>query len=236
LSHKLIFTPINKDLPFHIEVCTDTKSTILKEIDPLNFTPDDIFLSLYTTIVPTHIITLVDSTETMVFRIRNLIDGIPGSWTDLIILEQTPDDSLVPFLVDVIPAYTIFSLNLRYILTDSDGNVFGPYIPTTKYIPSGDYTLSVQDLAAKNYNDYQINTTTMSEKQIFIDTPIGYLIVNTNYTYYIISDFGDISLSDKLGNIKYELEVGKYYIIIKDNNKIISTHIVVIEENMETIL
>ena len=236
MSHKLIFTPINKDIPFQIETCTDTKSTILKEIDPLNFISDDIFLSLYTTIVPTHIITLADSAETMVFRIRNLIDGVPGSWTDLIILEQTPDDSLVPFFIDVIPAYTTFSLNLRWILIDSDNNIFGPYIPTTKYIPSGDYTLLIQDLAAKNYFNYQISTNNISEKQIFIDSKIGYLIVNTNYTYYTISDFGDISLSNKFGYVKYELEVGKYYIIIKDNEKILSTNTIIIEENMETIL
>jgi len=237
LSHNLVFNPILIDLPFQIEICTDTEATVLKDINPVNFVPDDTFLSLYTTI-NTHIIKLVEDTQTRLFRIRNLINDIPGSWCDSIILNtEAADDTLVPFFVEVIPAYTIFSLNLRWILTDTNGIVFGPYLPNvTKYITPGDYTLSLQDLAAKNYYDYQISTNTIQSKQIFIDNPIGFLKVNTDLTYYTISDFGDNTLSDKYSNIKYELEVGKHYIIIKDNNKLISTNTVIIEENMETII
>lgn len=243
MINNLSFTPLLKEIPFQIEVSTDINPTILKNIDPLNFIPDDIFLSLNTIDdILKHNITFSQDLNTIAFRIRNFPLTIPGIWTDSIVLNKDVNsDGKVPFFVDVIPSYTIFSLNLRWTLTNLDGVIFGPFIPTVdniKYISPGDYTLSLQDLAAKNYFEYQISTIDLS-KQIFIDIPTGYLKVilnNTNYTYYLISDFGDITISDKYSNIKYELDIGKYYIIVKYNNKLISSQITIIEENIENII
>lgn len=236
MTCNLNFNPISSDLPFQISLITDTISTILKIVDPINFDADSNFLSFETTTangITTHTVVYLNETdESKIFRLRNITD-IPGVWSDSVIINiQTAGENTVPFSVDIIPPHTVFTMDLRWQLENIDGDFYGPYIGTLdniKNVPEGDYTLRVLDLAGNIFNEQQISTDDESI-EVFIDVEYGTLTVNFNvpvetqvsdFSYYLISDFGDTSLSDYYNNITYDLESGLYYFAVLYNNELL---------------
>jgi len=227
----LNFTPIIPNSSFQIALITDVNPVLLKNIDPANFIPDNMFLKLDSTLEPpTHQVMFLNETPyTKILRVRNL-SNIPGAWSETVSVIK-PDilENTVPFYIDINPMHTAFSMNLRWQLENSEGDIYGTYIGTNnniKYIPSGEYILRIIDLAGNIFEETNINTDEISKK-IYIDIGIGKIKIVFNipgdksiedFSYHLISDFGDTSLADNYNNTEYELTKGLYYIVVKYKN------------------
>jgi len=233
----LRYNPIISALPFQVSMISDNTPPLIETINPVDFTPNSNFLAFNTTTsdsVITHDITFLNETpETKIIKIRN-ISTIPGVWSETVINNlQDENSSLVPYSVDIIPSYTAFTMNLRWQLESDSGDFYGPYIGSIdniKYVPSGDYILRLIDLSGNIITETNISTDDIST-QLFVDIPTGTITINfdipsdkdiDSFSYYLISDFDDTSLSDNYNDIEYELDNGLYYIVVKyENNMLI---------------
>jgi hypothetical protein len=235
----LTFTPIIPKQPFQVMMATDTNPSEITTVNPEDFQATNILISADTDIISDppqqNLKYLNQPTGTQIIQVRNM-SNIPGSWSEIYTnLYNIPVDGAITYSVDVVPFYTTKTRNIRWSVTNTNGDTFGPYIGNTnniQYIPPGDYTLNTINLVGDiiQQKDIVINADNTSE-QIFIDVGVGTLTVifsvpesvnENDFVYLLISDFDNSSLAENYSTQTNYLESGLYYIVVLYQNQILS--------------
>ena len=229
----LKFKPSVPGLPFQVAMATDVRATTITSIDPNNFTPNNTYLDVSADETTQSIVYVNDNTQSKMFQIRNISQLTPGAWSETTINNQSVQtEGTIPYSVTILPSYVTSTMDIRWILTDANDNIYGPYIGdanNVQYVPPGIYTMKIIDLSDNLIFEQQINTNDGST-QVYIPVGLGSLIVIFNvpndtdigdFSYSLISDFTTSSMSQSYNNQVNDLENGLYYLVIQYQNKML---------------
>lgn len=226
-----------------VDIATDKEKSSVKEYNLNDFEPDENLNSIEKIILNNETTQYVldlgskfkNENESVVLRIRNTTNTIPGVWSDyLLISRNTVDQSTVLFSTSISPGELTFNQDFRWILYNPvDESTYGPYIGVTdnkKSVPNGEYLLDIINLDGEIQKRFTVNIENEdSTKQAFLEEAYGSMLADiiipegydiSGFTYFLVSDKGETSFNDNI-DLTEDLAAGKYYILVKYNNQII---------------